>query len=84
MVDIPIRECQWIGPEQDPRRGPIHYCGAPVITGKNYCGDHYWRVYQRGTAIAGKKKEKIIDAEIESLKRQQEIDEEEAYDEPTR
>jgi len=84
MVDLPIRECQWIGPEQDPRRGPIHYCGAPVITGKNYCGDHYWRVYQRGTAIAGKKKEKVIDAEIAALKRQQEIDEEEAYDEPTR
>jgi hypothetical protein len=75
MVDIPIRECQWIGPEQDPRRGPLHYCGAVVLQGKSYCGDHYWQVYKRGTALAGKKKEKAIDAEIESLKRQQELDE---------
>ena len=75
MVDIPIRECQYIGPEQDPRKGPIHYCGAKVIEGKNYCHDHYWIVYKKGTAIAGRKKEKAIDAEIESLKRQQEIDE---------
>ncbi len=75
MVDIPIRECQWIGPDQDPRKGPIQYCCAPVIAGKSYCGDHYWRVYKRGTALAGKKKEKAIDAEIADLKRQQELDE---------
>jgi hypothetical protein len=32
-------------------------------------------IYKRGTALAGKKKEKAIDAEIADLKRQQEIDE---------
>jgi hypothetical protein len=46
-----------------------------VLQGKSYCGDHYWQVYKRGTAIAGRKREKAIDAEIESLKRQQELDE---------
>jgi hypothetical protein len=36
-------------------------------------------VYQRGTSVNGKRKEKQIDAEIEALKRQQEIDEAESY-----
>lgn len=73
--------CQYIGPDQDPlRHSPIKYCGAKTLEGKSYCGDHYYVVYQRGTAIAGKKKEKAIDAEIESLKRQQELDEAEAYE----
>lgn len=76
MIDIPIRECQWIGPDQDPRKGPIHYCGSAVISGKAYCGDHYWQVYQRGTAIAGKKKERAIDAEIAALAAAQERDDE--------
>ena len=79
MIDLPIRECQWIGPDQDPRKGPIHYCGAKTIEGKAYCGDHYWLVYKRGTAIAGRRKEKAIDAEIESLKKQQELDDMENY-----
>jgi hypothetical protein len=76
MIDIPIRECQWIGPEQDPRKGPVHYCGAKTLEGKAYCGEHYWRVYQRGTALAGKKKEKAIDAEIAALAAAQEADDE--------
>jgi hypothetical protein len=46
-----------------------------VLAGKSYCGDHYWVIYKRGTALAGKKKEKAIDAEIADLKRQQELDE---------
>ena len=72
--------CQYVGPEQDPRRGPLHYCGARTLEGKSYCGDHYWVIYKRGTAIAGKKKEKAIDQEIAELKKQQEIDEMEAYE----
>jgi hypothetical protein len=76
MIDIPIRECQYIGPDQDPRKGPIHYCGSAVISGKAYCGDHYWVVYKKGTAIAGKKKEKAIDAEIAALAAAQEADDE--------
>ena len=74
-----MQGCQYIGPEQDPRKGPIHYCGAKTLQGKSYCGDHYWLVYQRGTAIAGRRKEKAIDQEIEELKKQQELDEMESY-----
>jgi len=33
--------CQWIGPEQDPRDGPVTYCGCKVIPGKAYCPEHY-------------------------------------------
>ena len=72
--------CQFVGPEQDPHRAPLVYCGAKTITGKSYCGDHYWRVYQKGTAPSGRRKEKEIDSEIESLKRAQELDEEMSYE----
>ena len=76
-----MQGCQFIGADQDPlKHYPVQYCGAKVIEGKNYCGDHYWRVYQRGTAIAGRKKERAIDQEIAALKQQQELDEVEAYE----
>ena len=68
-------ECQYIGKDQDPRKGPVTYCGANTIEGKSYCHEHYYVIYQRGSAPSGKKKEKAIDAELEQLKRQQEIDE---------
>lgn len=67
--------CQWIGPEQDPLRDyPIKYCGCQTLAGKSYCGEHYWKVYARGTAIAGRRNERAIDAEIEELKRLQELE----------
>ena len=70
--------CQFIGADQDPlKHHPIKYCGAQVIEGKNYCHDHYYVVYQKGTAIAGRRKEKAIEQEIEELKRLQEADMEE-------
>lgn len=72
--------CQYVGPEQDPQKAPLVFCGAKTITGKSYCGDHYWKIYRKGTAIAGRKKEKAIDQEIAELKKQQEIDEMEAYE----
>jgi hypothetical protein len=74
-----MQGCQYIGPEQDPRKGPVTYCGCKTIEGKSYCHEHYYVVYQRGTAVAGRRKEKAIDQEIEALKRQQEIDEMESY-----
>jgi hypothetical protein len=49
-------------------------CGCKTIKGKAYCGEHYWKVYDKGTAIAGKRKAKSIDAEIEELKREQELE----------
>ncbi len=68
--------CQYIGPEQDPLRDwPIKYCGCKTLTGKVYCGDHYWRVYAKGTTVNGKRREQAIDAEIADLKLQQEIEE---------
>lgn len=80
-----LGKCQYLGPEFDPRTWdysskPTPYCGCQTLEGKNYCADHYYVVYKRGTAIAGKRVEKQIDAEIEELKRQQEIDELESYD----
>ena len=77
MIDLPIRECQFIGQDQDPLvHHPIKYCGQTVIEGKSYCHDHYYRVYQKGTAIAGRKKERAIDAEIAALAAAQEKDDE--------
>ena len=73
-------KCQFIGKDQDPRRGPVTYCGAQTLEAKSYCGEHYYVVYQRGSAPSGRKKEKAIDQEIEQLKLQQELDEMEAYE----
>jgi hypothetical protein len=50
-------------------------CGAETIAGKNYCHDHYYVVYKKGTAVNGKKREKAVDQEIAELKRQQELEE---------
>jgi hypothetical protein len=77
--------CQYLGPEFDPRtwrytEAPTPYCGKKTIDGKNYCHDHYYVVYQKGSAVAGRKKEKIIEKEIAELAMKQEIDELEAYD----
>ena len=70
-----VRECQWIGPEQDPRKGPVHYCGAQTIDGKSYCHEHYWRVYAKGTSVNGRRRERAIEREIADIKLQQEIEE---------
>jgi hypothetical protein len=69
--------CQYLGPDYDPRKhmGETPYCGCQTLTGKSYCGEHYYKVYQKGTAIAGKKKEKAIEQEIAELKQIQEMDE---------
>ena len=67
--------CQWIGPEVDPIRdyGRYKCCGQKVVSGTAWCADHYWRVYRKGSAIAGKTRAKEIDAEIEELRRLEEI-----------
>ena len=43
--------CQYIGPDQDPRLGPVTRCGHKVITGKAYCAEHYPVVYMVGSSI---------------------------------
>lgn len=65
--------CEYIGPEQT--NAPFAYCGCKTLAGKSYCGDHYWLIYKKGSASAGRRNEKAIDAEIADLKRQQEIEE---------
>lgn len=53
--------CTWIGPEQDPLiHHPIHYCGLPTIMGKNYCEEHYARVYIKGSAVRRTQIAKLI------------------------
>ncbi len=66
--------CQYIGPEQDPHKGPLRYCGAKTIEGRSYCHEHYYVVYKKGTSVNGRKKEKEIEKEIAELKRAQELE----------
>ena len=80
-----MQGCQYLGPEFDPRKWdyaskPTPYCGCRTLEGKNYCADHYYKVYQKGTSVNSKRKERAIEEEIAALKKQQEIDEVEAYE----
>jgi len=69
VPDIPVRECQYIGPEQDPRTGPIHYCGSTHMwPGRSYCVDHVWKVYAKGTGINNKRQIKAIEKEMAEIK----------------
>jgi len=69
--------CQWIGPEQDPQRGLVEYCGkVPLWPGRSYCEEHVWRVYQKGTAMGMSRKNKAIEKELAELKRLEEINDE--------
>ncbi len=65
--------CQYIGPEQDPRKGPVTYCGKPTLAGKSYCAEHYHVVYQKGTTVNAKRKEKALQEEIDSVKLAEQI-----------
>lgn len=69
--------CGYLGPEFDPRKwdyskGPTPYCNKPTLTGKNYCAEHYGIMYQKGSAIAGKRAAKAVEKEIEAIKRAEE------------
>ena len=67
-----MSECQYIGPEQT--RAPFTHCGARSLEGKNYCAEHYYVVYKKGSSNL-KNNTKAIEAEIAELKRLQEIEE---------
>ena len=43
--------CQYIGPDQDPRKGPVTMCGHKVVPGKSYCEEHYRIMYIGGSAL---------------------------------
>lgn len=64
--------CEYIGPEQV--EWPYTKCGCKTLAGQVYCGEHYWKVYQKGSAIAGRTREKAVDREIEELKQLQEME----------
>lgn len=67
--------CQWVGAEQDPQRGPLQFCGCvPLWPGRSYCEEHVWRVYQKGTSVGTKRKNRAIEAELAELKRLEERD----------
>lgn len=69
-----MSECQYIGAEQT--KWPYIACGCPTLTGKVYCGEHYWQVYQKGSAIAGRRAEKAVDKEIAAIKQTEELENE--------
>lgn len=71
MIYTATKGCQYIGPEQ--KNWPFEMCGHATITGKHYCGEHFYKVYQKGTSVNGKRKERAVENEIAALARQQEI-----------
>ena len=67
--------CQWVGPEQDPCRGPLEFCGkTPLWPGRSYCEEHVWRVYQKGTAMGMSRKNKAIEKELAEIRAMEESD----------
>ena len=63
------KTCQWIGPEQDPHKGPVEFlCKQPNMLGKSYCAEHYSRVYVTGTSTRRKRQNKReLEAELAKL-----------------
>ena len=77
MIDGPIKECQYIGPEQ--KEWPYTMCGQKSITGRSYCAEHYHTMYRKGSSNIGKAKlAKMIDKELADLELQKLIAEQEA------
>jgi len=77
VIDGPIKECQYIGPEQ--KEWPYTMCGQKSIAGKSYCAEHYHVMYRKGSSNIGKAKlAKMIDKELADLELQKLIAEQEA------
>ena len=71
-----MQGCQWVGAEQDPARGPLVFCGCtPLWPGRNYCEEHVWRVYQKGTAQGVSRKNKVIERELAEIRELENKDE---------
>lgn len=61
--------CQWVGPEQDPQRAPLVFCGCKDLHGESvYCEEHYHRVYAKGTALRKRHKDIRKKQAIEDLR----------------
>lgn len=63
-------KCQYIGPEQ--KNPPFKVCGCLALTGKRYCHDHLWKVYQRGTNVGSNRKVTAEERRFELAKDQAE------------
>lgn len=72
MRDI-VTECQYIGPEQTDY--PFTPCGCKTFPGRNYCEDHIWLVYKKGTSSGNKRKIAAIEKELAELKHFEEVQE---------
>jgi len=79
-----MKQCQYLGPEFDPRRHnyvkePVPFCGAPTLEGKVYCSDHYYVVYKKGSSNLKNNtraiEKEIADIELKRLIAEQEADE---------
>lgn len=75
-------QCQYLGPEFDPQKWdyaskPTPYCGAQTLEGKNYCHEHYYVVYKKGSSNL-KNNTKAIEAEIADIELKRLIAEQEA------
>jgi hypothetical protein len=46
------RECQWIGKSHE-------HCTHAVVEGRSYCEDHLWQIYQKGTVLGKRQKDKV-------------------------
>jgi adenine specific DNA methylase Mod len=44
--------CEWIGEGE--------YCNHLTLPGRNYCEDHLWLVYQKGTKLGKRRKDQRI------------------------
>jgi len=67
-----VHACTYIGPEQDPRKAPVTYCGKPTLQGKSYCLEHYPVVYMVGSSVNRKRvNAKIIEDELAKLMAEQ-------------
>jgi hypothetical protein len=52
MIDQ-INNCKWIG--KNPKLQSI--CCKSAVRDRSYCEDHVWLVYQKGSALAKRKKD---------------------------
>ena len=76
MEGAPNKECQYLGPDQDPLRDwPVKYCCRPSFPGKSYCEEHIWTVYKKGTSTGNKRKLATIEKELAEIKLIEEVEE---------
>lgn len=61
---IKFKTCQWIGSKAT----SPGVCQSATVDGRNYCTDHLWLVYQKGTGLGRRKKDQKIADSVNSFK----------------